>query len=98
MGMQKHQDLWVRAKGLNQDIAVKTAEFIVEIALRYHADVILFEHLDCSGKKRGWKKQKLHLWRSQFVQSMVEHKAHRLGMRIRHICAWGTSRLAYINK
>ena len=26
---------------------------------------------------------------------MVEHKAHRQGMRIRHICAWGTSRLAF---
>ena len=26
---------------------------------------------------------------------MVEHNAHSLGMRIRHICAWGTSRLAF---
>ena len=35
------------------------------------------------------------MWRSQYVQSMVENKAHRLSMRISHICAWGTSRLAY---
>ena len=94
-GNAKTPRLWARAKGLNKDIAVKTAEFIMEIAVRYHADVLVFEHLDRSGKKHGSKKQKLHLWRSQLVQSMVEHKAHRLGMRMRHICAWGTSRLAF---
>ena len=44
---------------------------------------------------RGSRKQKLHLWRSQYVQSMVEHKTHRLGMHVSHICAWGTSRLAF---
>jgi len=35
------------------------------------------------------------MWRSQEVQSIVTDKAHRLSMRISHICAWGTSRLAY---
>ena len=58
-------------------------------------DIIVFEHLDRNGKKRGSKKQRLHMWRSQYVQSMVENKAHRHGMRISHICAWGTSRLAF---
>ena len=29
------------------------------------------------------------------MQSMVENKAHRLGMRISRVCAWGTSKLAY---
>ena len=94
-GNRKTPRLWAKAKGINKDIAVKTAEFIVEIAMRYDANVIVFEHLDRSGKKRGSKKQKLHLWRSQLVQSMVEHKAHRLGIRMSHICAWGTSRLAF---
>lgn len=59
------------------------------------ADVIVFEHLDRNGKVRGTKKQKLHLWKSQYVQEMVANKAHRLGMRISHVNAWGTSRLAY---
>ena len=67
----------------------------MEIATHYSADVIVFEHLDRQGKKRGAKKQRLHLWCSQYIQSMVEHKAHRLGMRISRICAWGTSRLAF---
>ena len=94
-GNQKTPKLWARAKGINKDIAVKTAAFIIDTAVLYNADTIVFEHLDRKGKKRGSKKQRLHMWRSQYVQSMVENKAHRLGMRISHICAWGTSRLAF---
>jgi len=51
--------------------------------------------LDLAGKKHGPKKQKLHMWKAQYVQSMVTDKAHRPGMGISHICAWGTSRLAF---
>ena len=87
--------LWAKAKGINDNIAVKTASFIIDMAILYSADVIVFEHLDVRGKKRGAHKQKLHMWRSQYVQSMVENKAHRLGIRISRICAWGTSRLAF---
>lgn len=94
-GNYKTPRLWAKAKGINDDIAVKTATFIIDMAVLYSADAIVFEHLDCSGKKRGSKKQKIHMWRSQYVQSMVENKAHRLSMRISHICAWGTSRLAF---
>ena len=94
-GNRKTPRLWARAKGVNDDIAVKTANFIVDTAVLYNADTIVFEHLDTAGKKRGSKKQRLHMWRSQYVLSMVADKAHRLGMRISHICAWGTSRLAF---
>lgn len=94
-GNRKTPRFWAKAKGINQDIAVKTAQFIMDIAALYNADVIVFEHLDRTGKKRGSKKQRLHLWRSQYVQSMVTEKAHRLGIRISRICAWETSRLAY---
>ncbi|MGN0672033.1 MAG: IS200/IS605 family accessory protein TnpB-related protein [Anaerovoracaceae bacterium] len=94
-GNYKTPRLWARAKGINHDIAVKTANYIINIAARYNADVIVFEHLDKKGKVRGSKKQKLKMWRSQEVQQIVANKAHRLGMRISRICAWGTSRLAY---
>ena len=87
--------LWAKAKGVNHDIATKTAQFIVDVAVLYSADVIVFEHLDRGGKLHGSKKQRLHMWRSQEVQSIVTNKAHRLGMRISHICAWGTSKLAF---
>lgn len=87
--------LWARTKGINHDISVKTAQFIIDVAVLYNADVIVFEHLDRKGKLRGSKKQKLHIWRSQEVQAITANKAHRLGMRISHICAWGTSKFAY---
>ena len=58
--------------------------------------MIVFEYLDFKGKKaKGSKKQKLQLWRKNGIQNYTEHKAHRYGMRISHICAWGTSKLAF---
>ena len=94
-GNYKTPRLWARAKGINHDIATKTASYIINVAVLYNADVIVFEHLDKNGKVRGSKKQKLKMWRSQEVQFIVTNKAHRLGMRISHICAWGTSKFAY---
>ena len=94
-GNYKTPRLWAKAKSINHDIASKTANYIMDIAVLYNADVIVFEHLDKDGKVRGSKKQKLKMWRSQEVQSIVTNKAHRLGMRISHICAWGTSKFAY---
>ena len=87
--------LWARAKGLNHDISVKTAQFIMDVATLYNADVIVFEHLEKKGRVKGSKKQRLTLWRSQEVQRIVTDRAHRLGMHISRVCAWNTSRLAY---
>ena len=94
-GNYKTPRLWAKAKGINYGIASKTANYVMDIAVLYNADTIVFEHLDKNGKVRGSKKQKLKMWRSQEVQSIVTNKAHRLGMRISHICAWGTSKYAY---
>lgn len=94
-GNHKTPRLWAKVKGINHDISVKTAEFIIETAVSYNADVIVFEHLDKTGRVRGSKKQRIKLWRSQEVQSIVANRAHRLDMRISRVCAWGTSALAY---
>lgn len=94
-GNYKTPRLWAKAKGINHGIASKTANYVMDIAVLYNADTIVFEYLDKNGKVRGSKKQKLKMWRSQEVQSIVTNKAHRLGMRISHICAWGTSKYAY---
>lgn len=51
--------------------------------------------MDVGGKKRGSKKQKLHHWKCRDVQAIVTDKAHRLGIRMSRICAWGTFALAY---
>ena len=94
-GNRKTPRLWAKAKGINHGISVKTAAFIIDTAVLYNADTIVFEHLEKKGKVRGSKKQRLKLWRSQEVQKTVTDKAHRLGMHISRVCAWGTSRLAY---
>ena len=94
-GCYKTPRLWAKAKGINADIASKTAQFIVDIAAYYNVDVIVFEALDLNKKKRGSKKQKLHMWKACNVQRIVADKAHRLHMRISRVCAWGTSKLAY---
>ena len=87
--------LWAKVDGLNHDISAKTANFIIDTAVLYNANTIVFEHLDKKGKVNGSKKQKIKLWRSQEVQAIVENKAHRLGMRISRVNAYNTSRLAY---
>lgn len=94
-GNRKTPRLWAKANGINTHIATRTATFIMDIAVQYHVNTIVFEYLDTSGKKKGSKKQRLHLWKSQYVQNIVTDKAHRFGMRVSHICAWGTSKLAY---
>lgn len=94
-GVRKCPTLWKHVNDLNTDISRKTAKEIIDFAVLYNADVIVFEHLDTQGKKKGRGKQKLALWRKQEVQKLVEHKAHILGIRISHICAWNTSKLAF---
>ena len=94
-GARRMPRLWARAKGISSDIAVKTAEFIVKTAVLYNVDVIVMEHLDIRGRKRGSRKQRLHHWRAMYVQRMVAQKAHRGRIRVSTVCAWNTSRLAF---
>ena len=60
--------LWAKARGISDDIAVKTAEFIIKTAVLYDVDVIVMEHLDLQGKKRGSRRQRLHHWKARYVQ------------------------------
>ena len=65
------------------------------VANEFKVDVIVMEHLDLAGRKRGSKRQRLHHWRAKYVQQIVEHQAHRCGTRIRRVCSWNTSKLAF---
>ena len=60
-GNRKTPRLWAKAKGINHDISVKTAAFIIDTAVLYNADTIVFERLEKKGKVRGSKKQRLKL-------------------------------------
>ena len=96
-GSKKIKRRWDIAKAINKNIAIKTSNFIIKTAIEYDVDVIVFEHLDLSGKKGKYKskRQLLHLWKAKDIQRIVENKAHRNKIRISHVNAWGTSRLAY---
>ena len=94
-GSHNTTKLWRVAKFRNEELARKIAKAISDYAKEWDVDVIVFEHLDIKGKKRGSKKQKLHMWKKNSIQKYVEHKAHRQGIRISRICAWNTSKLAY---
>lgn len=94
-GARRCPTLWKHVNDLNTDISRKTAKQIIDFAVLYSVDVIVFEFLDTQGKKSGRGKQKLALWRKKEIQRIVEHHAHILGMRISRICAWNTSKLAY---
>lgn len=87
--------LWRYAKFYNEELARKIANAITDTAIKYNCDVIVFEYLDIKGKKKGSRKQKLQMWKKNTIQKITEHKAHKNGIRISHICARGTSKLAY---
>lgn len=94
-GFNNTTKLWRYAKFHNEELARKIANAITDTAIKYNCDVIVFEHLDIKGKKRGSKKQKLHMWKKNTIQNIVEHKTHRNGIRVSHVCAWNTSKLAF---
>ncbi|MGN0072279.1 MAG: hypothetical protein ACI36W_00500 [Coriobacteriales bacterium] len=83
--------LWARVDGINKDLASKVASAVVDAAALYSCDYIVFENLSgCRGGKRN-----LSLWRKQEIQRVAAHRAHVLGMRVRTVCAWNTSKLAF---
>lgn len=95
-GARQMPKLWASAKGANRHIAERTAAFIVEKAAEWSADVVVMEHLDLGGRKRGGsKRQRLHLWKVKDVLRMVTHRAHLNSIRVSTVNPWDTSRLAF---
>ena len=83
------------AVNCNEQHAIHVAHAIIEHAVQQKVHCIVFEHLDIKGQIHGNKKQKLAMWRKQYIQGIVAHKAHRNGIRISHVNAWNTSKLAF---
>ena len=57
--------------------------------------MIVMENLNITGKVKGSKKERLHLWRKKDVSKRVEALAHRKGMRFSTVWAAGTSKYAF---
>lgn len=80
----------------NQQLSIDTTREIMGKAVLYNVDCIIFEHLDRPGKVKGKHyRERIHMWRANDVQDRVELQAHRHGMRISRVCAWGTSKFAF---
>lgn len=94
-GSHNTTKLWRYATFCNNELASKIANVIVDLAKKHECDVIVFEHLDMKGKLKGKRKQRLHLWKKQTIQRIAEFQAHRSGIRMSKVCAWGTSSLAF---
>lgn len=94
-GIKRNKRLWSFANNYNRELSIQTSREITEFAKANGVDVIVFEHLGTKGKKKGSKKQRLHLWKAKDVQRRVEDLAHRCGMRIARVCAYNTSKLAF---
>lgn len=94
-GSHDTKRLWNIAKRRNLNLAHLIAHKVVDYALANNCDVIVFEHLETKGKKKGSKKQKLSMWKHQDIQNTTERLAHSFGIRIARVCAWNTSKLAY---
>ena len=94
-GSRQVQSRWAYAKRLNTELARRIATAVNACAVKYGADVIVFEYLETKGRISGSKKQKLHLWKKREIQKRCEHQAHRNGIRVSRVSARNTSRLAY---
>lgn len=94
-GSKNSQSQWLRINNINSDISRKTAKQIISLAVKNNADCIVFEYLDIKGKIHGSKAQQIALWRKKEIQNIVEHQAHRQGIRISRINPSGTSKYAF---
>ena len=85
---------WI--KDANKRLSIETTKALMDVAVLYSVDCIVFEHLDRGSRVKGRRfRERIHLWRKNDVQHRVELQAHRHGMRISRVCAWNTSRLAF---
>ena len=86
-----------KATSINKELSRKISRAIVSFAAENHVDVIVMEHLNFKGKKKGCrsKRQRLHMWRKRDIQERVTHQAHRNGIRVTTVNPKNTSKLAF---
>ena len=93
---KKSRFIYRRVTDANRQLSMDTTQKLMETAVLYGVDCIVFEHLELGGKKHGGSyRERIHMWRARDVQKRMELQAHRHGMRISRICAWGTSGYAF---
>ena len=71
-------------------ICKRAGKFILDFALEYGGNVVVFEKLD--NRERS---NKVFFSMSKKIQKMVERKCEIKGIKTEYVCAWNTSRYAY---
>ena len=102
-GATKLRKMWRKVNRLNNDLVIKIVNEIVDFAVEYSCCTIACEYLDFSngkrkssnGKRHGKRSWRLHLWRYRDVYHRLCVAAHKWGLRVHQVCAWGTSQLAF---
>ena len=92
---KKSRSIYRMVTEANRQLSIHTCRALMDIAVLYNVDCIVFEHLGRMKAKGGRYRERIHLWRANDVQGRVELQAHRMGMRVSRVCAWGTSKLAF---
>lgn len=91
-GSRHNKTLWRKVAGLSQDIADKTVKAILEFGNAHGVDVFVLEYLDFKGRNTV---KRAHFWRYKRIYKVLTHKAHQHGLRVAHVNARNTSRLAF---
>ena len=78
----------------NKNFAIAVSRQIIEFAVKNNAYVIVFEHLNKKGKK-SFLKERLHYWNYKMIQSITTSMAHKIGIHVNTVCAYGTSKFAF---
>jgi len=93
---KRSKSIYRMVTAANRQLSIETSRKIMETAILYDVDCIVFEYLDSGKVKGGGRyKERIHMWRKRDVQKRTELQAHRHGMRISRVCAWGTSKYAF---
>lgn len=92
---KKSHSVYRLLNNANRMLSIETTRAILRIAETHGVDRVVFEYLDTAGKKKGALKERLHMWKARDIEARVELQAHRRGIRVSRVCAWGTSKYAY---
>jgi IS605 OrfB family transposase len=88
-----------KCQNINQQIAHIVSKKIVDIAIQFNTEAIVFERLKGwkpkGGRKRSTLKQRFHGWLKSKIRDFTEMKWRELGGRVIEIIAAYTSKLAY---
>lgn len=76
-GNCENTHLWTKIKGLAKHYANTTVGCIIELAMKYRVDAIVFEYLDFTDKRSF---QKMTMWKHRHIYNTVVRQAHRQGI------------------